>query len=267
MNERTAYPSDVSDEEWAFIAPYVSLLPEEVSQRKYPLREVYNGLRWIVRTGATWRMMPHDLPPWPLVYQQTRRWLAADCFANAAHDLVLLIRQAKGRNGQPTVAIIDSRTIQSTPESGGHGGYDGAKKRKGSKVHLAVDTLGQYLALTVSPANEQDRAHAGTLVAAVNAATGSSVQVVMADQGYTGASTAEAVAAQGMTLQIVKLSEAKHGFVLLPRRWVVERSFAWLARFRRLARDYERLPALVAGLHVVAFTALLLHQWSLISSP
>ncbi len=212
-------------------------------------------------------MMPHDLPPWPPVYQQTRRWLAAECVENAAHDLVVLLRQAHGRNGQPTVAIMDSRTIQSTPESGGHGGYDVAKKRKGSKVHLAVDTLGQYRALTVSPANEQDRAHAGELAAAVNAATGGSVPVMMADQGYTGASTAEAVAEQGIQLQIVKLSEAKRGFVLLPRRWVVERSFAWLARFRRLARDYERLPALVAGLHVVAFTALLLHQWMSISSP
>jgi transposase len=267
MSERKPYPSDVSDEEWDFIAPYVTLLPEDVSQRRYPLREVYNGLRWVVRTGATWRMMPHDLPPWPLVYQQTRRWLAADCFENAAHDLVLLIRQAKGRNGQPTMAIIDSRTLQSTPESGGHAGYDGAKKRKGSKVHLAVDTLGQYLALIVSPANEQDRAKAGELVAAVNQATGGSVQVVVADQGYTGEETAAAVAEQGAELQIVKLPQAKHGFVLLPRRWVVERSFAWLARFRRLARDYERLPTLVAGLHVIAFTALLLHQWSSILSP
>ena len=165
------------------------------------------------------------------------------------------------------MAISDSRTVQSTPESGSHAGYDGAKKRNGSKVHLAVDTLGQYLALVVSPADVQDLAKAGELVAAVNQATGGSVQVVVADQGYTGASTAEAVAAQGMQLQIVKLAEANRGFVLLPRRWVVERSFAWLARFRRLARDYERLPAMVAGLHVVAFAALLLHQWSLILSP
>lgn len=267
MSERQPYPSDVSDEEWAFIAPYLTLLPEDVSQRRYPLREVYNGLRWVVRSGASWRMLPHDLPPWPLVYQQTRRWLAAECFENAAHDLVLVLRQAAGRNGQPTVAIIDSRTVQSTPESGGHAGYDGAKKRKGSKVHVAVDTLGEYLALVVSPADEQDRAHAGNLVAAVHQATGGRVQVVLADQGYTGEATAQAVAEQGVVLQIVKLPHAKHGFVLLPRRWVVERTFAWLARFRRLARDYERLPALVAGLHVIAFTAILLHQWNSIWSP
>jgi transposase len=243
--------------------PYLTLLPEDVSQRKCSLRAVYNGLRWMVRTGATWRMLPHDLPPWHVVYEQTRRWLAAECFENAAHDIVLLIRQAKGRNKQPTMAIIESRTGQSTSESGSHA----AKKRKGSKVHLAVDSLGQYLALVVSPANEQDRAKAGELVAAVQQATGGSVQRVVADQGYTGTSTTEAVAAQGAELQIVKLAEAKRGFVLLPRRWVVERSFAWLARFRRLARDYERLPAVVAGLHVVTFAALLLHQWTLISSP
>ena len=114
----------MSEEEWAFIAPYLTLLPEDVSQQRYPLRAMSTALRWMVRTGATWRMLAHDLPPWPLVSQQTRRWLVAECFEAAAHDLVLLLRRAKGRNGQPTVAIIDSRTLQSTPESGGQSGYD-----------------------------------------------------------------------------------------------------------------------------------------------
>lgn len=266
MEERKPYPSDVSDEEWAFLAPYVSLLPEDVSQRRYPLREVCNALRWVVKTGSPWRWMPHDLPPWEVVYQQTRRWLKAGCFEDAAHDLVLLLRQAQGRHGQPTMAIIDSRTVQSTPESGSHAGYDGAKKRKGSKVHLAVDTLGQYLALTVSPADVQDRTKAGELAQAITTATGGSVELLLADQGYTGNAPAVAVAAQGMTMQIIKHSQAKRGFVLLPRRWVVERSFAWLARFRRLARDYERLADVVAGLHIVAFATLLLLQWSSILS-
>jgi transposase len=260
MSTRNPYPSDVSDEEWAFVAPYLTLLPEDAGQRHYELREVYNGLRWMVRTGATWRMMPHDLPPWYIVYQQTQRWLAAGCFEAMVDDLRLLLRGIKGRKGQPSAAIFDSRVLQSTPESGGHCGYDGAKRRKGSKVHVAVDTLGHLLTLLVTPANEQDRAHVGELASRVQDATGQSVELAFVDQGYTGDDPAQAAASRGIQLEVVKLPQAKRGFVLLPRRWVVERSFAWVARFRRLARDYERLPATVAGLHLVAFACLMLHQ-------
>jgi transposase len=260
MSTRNPYPSDVSDEEWAFVAPYLTLLPEDAGQRHYELREVFNGLRWMVRTGATWRMMPHDLPPWYIVYQQTQRWLEAGCFEAMVDDLRLLLRGVKGRKGQPSAAIFDSRVLQSTPESGGHAGYDGAKRRKGSKVHVAVDTLGHLLTLLVTPANEQDRAQVGELAQRVQDVTGQSVELAFVDQAYTGDDPAQAAAAQGIQLAVVKLPEAKRGFVLLPRRWVVERSFAWVARFRRLARDYERLPTTVAGLHLVAFACLMLHQ-------
>ncbi len=132
--ERTAYPSDVSDDEWAFVAPYLTLMTEDAPQREYSLREVFNGLRWIVRTGAQWRMMPHDLPPWPAVYQQTQRWLKAGCFEAIVNDLRAILRLAQGRNEKPSAAIFDSRTLQSSPESGHRAGYDGAKRRKGSKV-------------------------------------------------------------------------------------------------------------------------------------
>jgi len=224
MNTRNPYPSDVSDEEWAFVAPYLTLLPEDAAQRHYELREVYNGLRWIVRTGATWRMMPHDLPPWYIVYQQTQRWLAAGCFEAMVEDLRLLLRGVKGRKGQPSAAIFDSRVLQSTPESGGHAGYDGAKRRKGSKVHVAVDTLGHLLTLLVTPANEQDRAQVGELAQRVQEVTGQSVELAFVDQAYTGDAAAEAAASQGIQLAVVKLPQAKHGFVLLPRRWVVEKT-------------------------------------------
>ena len=264
---RTPYPTDVSDEEWAFVAPYLILLPEDAGQRSYSLREVFNGLRWIVRAGAPWRMMPNDLPPWYVVYQQTQRWMAAGCFQAIVDDLRLLLREAKGRNRQPSAAIFDSRTLQSTPESGSHAGYDGAKRRKGSKVHAAVDTLGNLLALLVTPANEQDRAQVGELAQAVQDVTGQTVELAFVDAGYTGEVPAEAAKQEGIQLEVVKLPEAKHGFVLLPRRWVVERSFAWTARFRRLVRDYERLPATLAGLHLVVFACLMLHQWSALSSP
>ena len=213
------------------------------------------------------RMMPNDLPPWYVVYQQTQRWLAAGCFTALVDDLRLLLREAKGRNRQPSAAIFDSRTLQSTPESGNHAGYDGAKRRKGSKVHAAVDTLGNLLSLLVTPANEQDRAQVGELAQAVQEATGQSVEMAFVDAGYTGDAPAEAAKEHGIRLEVVKLPEAKRGFVLLPRRWVVERSFAWTTRFRRLVRDYERLPATLAGLHLVVFACLMLHHWMAFSGP
>src|SRR5690348_7795448 len=208
MNTRNPYPSDVSDEEWAFVAPYLTLLPEDAGQRHHPLREVYNGLRWMVRAGATWRMMPNDLPPWWIVSQQTQSWVQAGCFEAIVHDLRLLLRGIKGRKGQPSAAIFESRTLQSTPESGARAGYDGAKRRKGSKVHMAVDTLGHLLALLVTPASEQDRAQVAALAEAVQEATGESVELAYVDSAYTGEAAAEAAGSRGIELAVVKLPEA-----------------------------------------------------------
>ena len=251
--ERKAYPSDVSDEEWAFVAPYLTLMTEDAPQRVYDLREVFNGLRYIAKAGSQWRLMPHDLPPWHVVYQQTQRWVKAGVFEAMVNDLRAILRMAQGRNADPTAVILDSRTLQSTAESGGRAGYDGAKRRKGSKVHIAVDTLGHLLAVHVTPANKQDRAQVEQLAKAVQEVTGHNVQLAYVDAGYTGDQAADDAEAQGIRLEVVKLPGTKRGFVLLPRRWVVERSFAWAARFRRLARDYERLPETLAGLHFIAF--------------
>src|SRR6266498_2239344 len=136
-----------------------------------------------------------------------------------------------------------------------------AQRRRLSKVHIAVDTLGQLLALLVTPANEQERAQVAALAEQVQDVTGESVEVAFVDQGYTGEQPAEVAARPGIRLEVVKLPTAKRGFVLLPRRWVVERSFAWMARFRRLARDYERLPETLAGLHFLAFAMLMLKRF------
>jgi transposase len=250
----------VTDEEWALVAPYLTLMSEDAPQREHFLRAVFNGLRWIVRAGAPWRMMPNDLPPWEAVYQQTQRWLRAGVFESLGHDLRELLRVAAGRNARPSAAVFDSRTLQSSPESGARSGYDGAKRRKGSKTHIAVDTLGHLLALVVTAADEQDRAQVAELAERVQEVTGQSVEIAYVDQGYTGEAAADSAAAHGLRLEVVKLPEAKRGFVLLPRRWVVERSFAWAARFRRLARDYERLPEAVAGLHFLAFAILMLKR-------
>src|SRR5579864_3575444 len=253
IRPRKPYPSDVSDAEWSLVAPYLTLVREDASQRDLPLRELFNGLRYVIRYGIAWRAMPNDLPPWFAVYQQSQRWIAAGCFEALAHDLRAVLRLASGRAAEPTAAIIDSRTLRSTPESGQRAGYDGAKRKKGSKVHMAVDTLGHLLALHVTPATEQDREQVGALAKAVQNATEKSVELAYVDQGYTGEKAAHAAENQGIHLEVVKLNEAKRGFVLLPRRWVVERSFAWAARFRRLAKDYERLPTTLAGLHFVVF--------------
>jgi transposase len=123
--QRQPYPTDVSDEEWAFVAPYLTLMKEDAPQRVYPLREVFNGLRWFVRAGADWRLMPHDLPPWHAVYEQARRWARAGVFEAIVHDLRRVLRLAEGREPEPTAAILDSRPRQSSPERGARAGDDG----------------------------------------------------------------------------------------------------------------------------------------------
>jgi transposase len=257
---RKPYPTDVTDDEWALVAPYLTLITPDAPQRHHDLREVFNALRWIVRTGAPWRMLPTNFPPWAAVYQQTRRGIDAGVFEDMVHDLRAVLRWTEGRADDPTATILDSRTLQSTPESGARAGYDGHKRKKGSKIHLAVDTLGHLLARHVTPANEQDRTQVGQVAAAVQDVTGDHVTLAYVDQGDTGEAPVAAAAAHGIALEVVKLPAAKRGFVLLPRRWVVERSFAWASRFRRLARDYERLPETVAGLHFVAFACLMVHR-------
>ena len=258
--KRKPYPSTISDEEWAFVAPYLTLCREDARQRDYASRAVYNALRWLVRAGAPWRLMPNDFPPWEIVYQQTQCWIAAGRFEALVYVLRALLRVTDDREPTPTAVVLDGRTLQSTPANGGRAGYDGAKRRKGSKVHIAVDTLGHLLALRVTPADAQERAQVGALAADVQAITGDRVELAYVDQGYTGETPAAAAAAHGIQLEVVKLAEAKRGFVLLPRRWVVERTFAWTARFRRLARDYERLPQILRGQHFIAIACLILQR-------
>jgi transposase len=257
---RKPYPSDVTDPEWEFLLPYVTLMRADAPQRANDLREVFNAVRYVVKTGCQWRMLPHDLPDWTVAYQQARRWFQAGVFEEIAHDLRMILRLVDGREAQPSATILDGRTLQSTPESGRRAGYDGAKKRNGSKVHAAVDTLGNLLALKVTAANEQEREQVAGLAARVQEVTGGTVEVAFVDQGYTGDRAAEQADDHGIRLEVVKHTEAKKGFVLLPRRWVVERTFGWLGRFRRLTRDYERLAQVLAGWHWLAFLTLIIRQ-------
>ncbi|CAB4048591.1 hypothetical protein LMG9964_02232 [Paraburkholderia phenoliruptrix] len=158
MRKRRPYPTDVSNEECYFAAPYLSLMNHDAPQRRYDLREMFNASRWIVRAGAPWRLLPNDFPPWELFCQETQHWIQAGCFEAMVDDLRSIIRVAQDRRGQPSAVILDGRTLQSTCESGPCAGYDGYKRKLGSKVHMAVDTLGQLLAVHVTPANEQERA-------------------------------------------------------------------------------------------------------------
>jgi transposase len=227
--------------------PYFYLLPEDAGQRAYNLRGIFDGLRWIVRSGSPQRYLPKDLPPWDMVYQRSRRWLAAGCFEAMIHDLLAVLRFAEGKAPGPTAAIFDGPTIRSTPEGGGRAVYDGYKRRKSSKVHRAVDILGHLLALHVTPANEQVRDQVVALAEAMQKVTGESVELAYVDQGYAGDDPEADAASYVIHLEVVCLPEAKRGFVLLPRRWDVERSYGWMARFRWLARDYERLRETLEG--------------------
>lgn len=191
--------------------------------------------------------------------------MEAGCFEALASDLRAVLRMASGRKAEPTAAILDSRTLRSTPESGPRAGYDGAKRKKGSKLHMAVETFGLLLALHVTPANRDDRVEVGRLAAAIQEVMEESVELAYVDQGYTGERPAEAAWAHGIALEVVKLPEAKRGFVLLPRRWVVERSFAWATRCRRLVKDYECYASTLASLHVVAFACFMLRNAAILA--
>jgi transposase len=257
-DDRTHYPSDVSDQEWEFCAPYLTLMDPEAPQRRHCLRALFNALRYLAKTGVQWRYLPENFPPYHAVYQQAQRWIRAGVLEAMAGDLRELLRTLQDRASAPSAVILDGRTLQSVPESGARAGYDGYKRKKGSKVHVAVDTLGHLLAVVVTPANEQERAQVDQLCQQVQETTGQQVQIAYVDQGYTGPKAAQQAQAHGIDLVVVKLAEAKKGFVLLPRRWVVERSFAWLGRFRRLARDYERTTKNLAAYHWLAATSLML---------
>ncbi len=215
---RKSYRSDISDDEWEFLLPYVTLMREDAPQREHSLRELFNALRYVVKTGCQWRFLPHDFPPWSAVYHQSRRWVEAGVFAAAAHDLREMIRMLHDRGPYPTAVVLDGRTLQSTPESGGRAGFDGHRKKQCSKVHVAVDTLGHLLALVVTPANEQERAQVETLARDVQAACGQSVQIALVDQGYTGENAADAAKQHGVCLEVVKMPVVQNKSVRCSQR-------------------------------------------------
>jgi transposase len=261
MPRKQGYKTDLTDDEWQFTAPYLAIIPLDASQRKHEAREVLNAIRYVVKTGVQWDYLPNEFPPPEIVKAQVKRWVEHCCFENIVHDLRELLRLRVGKEAYPSSTIIDSRFAISTSESGARAAYNGHKAKSGSKVHAVLDTMGHLLSLVVSAGNVDDRKPVYDLCEQVQTLTGDRVITMFADKGYTGEAVQDDANDNIIRLVVMKKPEAVKGFVLLPMRWVVERSFGWMTRFRRLARDFERLPEVFGGLHFVAFGILMLAKY------
>jgi transposase len=242
VTRQRAYPSDLTDEQWEIIEPMLPLIKEPGRIPKHPFRDIVDAILYIDRSGCSWRQLPVDFPPWQTVYGWFRQWQARGVADRILQELREQIRTAEGRDPHPSAGVIDSQSVKGADTVGADSrGYDAGKKVNGRKRFIITDTLGLLVGVTVLAASWQDRDGAKTALLGVYLAT--PIRYVFADQGFAGRLVEWAKRTLHMVIDIVRKPAAQRGFAVHPKRWVVERTLAWLTAHRRLARDYERDPS------------------------